>query len=219
MVLPRHAAQHLFAAAILADRERRRGEVDDRVGAGAHQLFDRIVVIAAALPEVAIVPNILADTDAEPASAELEDLRAVVGLEVPVLVEYVVRGQQRFPKPLSDDALVQQHRGIEERPSRVGGIRLRQSDEYRRLIGEIACKSRGGVPAASDEGSAEQEIARKVPDERELWRDGEIRALAAGLARRLCNQPGVPGEVADERIDLQERDFHGVYGRSHFSLT
>ena len=104
VMLPRHAAEHLFAAPVFADRERRCRQIDDRVGARADQLFDRIVVVAAALPEVAIVPDVLADADAEPASAELEDLRAVVRLEVAVLVEHVVGGQQRLAKPLSDAA-------------------------------------------------------------------------------------------------------------------
>ena len=101
----------------------------------------------------------------------------------------------------------------------VGRIRLRQSDEYRRLAGQIARKSRGHGPAVGDEGSAEQQIARQVSDERELRRHGEVGALSARFARRVRNQPGVAREVADEWIDLQERDFHGVYVRSHFSLT
>ena len=131
---------------MLADRERRRRQVDDRVGAGAHQLFDRIVVIAAPLPEVAIVPDVLADADAEPAAAELEDLRAVERLEVAVLVEDVVGRQERLAKPLTDAALAQQHRRVEERPPFVGRIRLRQSDEHRRLAGRD--RARASRPAS-----------------------------------------------------------------------
>ena len=62
----------------------------------ADQLLDRIVVVAAALPEVAIVPDVLADADAEPPAAEVEDLRAVERLEVAVLVEDVVGRQERL---------------------------------------------------------------------------------------------------------------------------
>ena len=68
----------------------------------ARQLLDRIVVIAAALPEVAIVPDVLADADAEPPAAELEDLRAVKRLEVAVLVEDVVGRQERLAEALLD---------------------------------------------------------------------------------------------------------------------
>ena len=77
---------------------------------GAHQLLDRIVVVAAALPEVAIVPDVLADADAEPAPAELEDLRAVKRLEVAVLVEDVVGRQQRLAESLLDAPVAEQRR-------------------------------------------------------------------------------------------------------------
>ena len=63
-----------------------------------------------------------------------------------------------------------------------------------------------------DEGAAQQQVARQVADERELRRDGQAGALASCFARRVRNQPGIAREIADERIDLQERDFHGVYG-------
>ena len=89
---------------MLAGRERRRRQVDDRLGAGADQLLDRIVVVAAALPEVAIVPDVLADADAEPRAAEVEHLRAVERLEVAVLVEDVVGRQQRLAEALLDAA-------------------------------------------------------------------------------------------------------------------
>ena len=61
-------------------------------------------MIAAALPEVAVVPDVLADADAEPAAAELEHLRAVERLEVAVLVEHVVGRQQRLAEALVDAA-------------------------------------------------------------------------------------------------------------------
>src|SRR5262245_55489531 len=99
-MLARHAAEHGFAFRVLAGRERRRGQIEDRVSARAHQLDNRIVVIAAALPEIAIVPDVLADADAEPPTAELEHLRTMERLEVAVLVEHVVRGEERLAKSL-----------------------------------------------------------------------------------------------------------------------
>ena len=101
----------------------------------------------------------------------------------------------------------------------VGRIGLGQSDEHRWLARQIARESGRGFPALRDEGAAQQQIARQVADERELWRHGQVGAPAACFARRVRNQPGIAREVADERVDLQQRDFHGVYGRSHFSLT
>ena len=131
--LRRHAAEHLLAQAVLADRERRGRQVDDRVGAGADQLLDRIVVIAAALPEVAIVPDVFADADAEAAAAEVEHLRAVKRLEVAVLVEDVVGGQERLAEALVDAPVAKQRGAVEQRPSLVGRIGLGQADQRGRI--------------------------------------------------------------------------------------
>ena len=96
------------------------------------QLLDRIVVIAAAFPEVAIVPDVFADADAEPPAAEIEDLRPVERLEVAVLVEDVV-GRAAAPcESAARPAVAQQHRAVEERPPFVGRVRLGQSDQHRR---------------------------------------------------------------------------------------
>src|SRR5262245_65151075 len=97
-----HSAEHLFAASVLAGGERRGGEVDDDIGVGGDELFDRIVMVAAALPEVAIVPDVFADADPDAAASDVEDLRAMERFEVPILVEDVVGWQERFAKPLLD---------------------------------------------------------------------------------------------------------------------
>src|SRR5437868_14918504 len=108
MVLSRHAAQHLFATPMFADGEGRRGKIDDCVRAGLNELFDWIVAIPAALPEVAIVPDVFADADAEAVAAQMQNLRTAVPLGAPVLVEDVVGRQQRLAKALADAAPVQQ---------------------------------------------------------------------------------------------------------------
>ena len=93
-VAARHAAEHLLAKMVFSGGERRRREVQDRLCAGRREFLDRIVVVAAPLPEVAIVPDVLADADAEPSSSDLKNLRAVKRLEIPVFVEDVVSRQQ-----------------------------------------------------------------------------------------------------------------------------
>ena len=67
-----------------------------------------IVVIAAPLPEVAIVPDVFADADAQPTAADIERLRTVERLEVAVFVEDVVGRQQRLAEPRADLAALQQ---------------------------------------------------------------------------------------------------------------
>ena len=147
---------------------------------GANQLLDRIVVVAAPLPEVAVVPDVLADADAEPPAADVEDLRAVERLEVAVLVEDVVGGQQRLAEALLDACrragaprVLKSGRPSSDgfgsgRPTSVGG-----SPSSSRAS---ACEL---VPARVDEAVAEQQIARQVADERELRRDREVGAARA----------------------------------------
>ena len=104
-------------------------------------------------------------------------------LEVAVLVEDVVGRQQRLAKALVDAAVAQQRRGVEERPSVVGRIRLGQADQHRRLVGERrAPASASASQLRCDEAAAEQQIARQIADQRELRRDGEVGA-ARGLLR------------------------------------
>ena len=141
-------------------------------------------MVAAPLPEVAIVPDVLADADAEPPAADVEHLRAVERLEVAVLVEDVVGRQQRFAEALLDAAVAQQHGGVEERPPFVRRVRLGQADQHRRTDRRA---SRASVASASQlrahEAGAEQQIARQVADQRQLRRHGQLGAQARAASR------------------------------------
>ena len=98
------------------------------------QDFDRVLMVAPALPEIAIVPDVFADADAQAAAVQLEDPRLAAGLEVAVFVEDIVGGQQRFVEGRADDAVAQQDRAIEERPPDVGGIGRGDADQHRRRV-------------------------------------------------------------------------------------
>ena len=148
-VTSRHAAEHLFAEALLAGDEGRRREIEDGLRAGANQLLDRVVMVAPALPEVAVVPDVLTDADAEPHAADVEHLRAVERLEVAVFVEDVVGGQQRFAESVLDFAATNERGGVEERPPFVGRIRLRQPDEDRWAVGQLPRQHPATAPSCA----------------------------------------------------------------------
>src|SRR4051812_690311 len=97
----RHAAEHLVAQPVFADGEWGRRKIEDRLRAAFRELLNRIEVIAAAFPEVAIVPDVFADADAKAAATQLEHLGSAKRLEVAIFVEHVVCGQQRLSKPLA----------------------------------------------------------------------------------------------------------------------
>ena len=68
------------------------------------------------------------------------------------------------------------------------------------------------VPAPAHEAGAEQEIARQIADQRELRRGREVGAGRDAVPERVEDQPRVAGEIADRRVDLQQRDFHVAVG-------
>ena len=135
---------------------------------------------------------------------------AVERLEVAVLVEDVVGRQQRLAEALVDAAAAQRAPRVEERPSLVGRVRLGQADEHRRLARQLARERVRARPSCcATKSCAEQQIARQIADERELRRDRQVGAARRRLADGVGDQPRVAGEVADGRVDLQQRDFHG----------
>jgi hypothetical protein len=111
-------------------------------------------VIAPATPEVAIVPDVLADRHAEALVAQRQNLRPSGGLKVAVLVEHVVGGQQGLVKHLPHAATGQQRRGVVERSPFNAGIGLGQTDEQRRALDQLARKILADRPASSDERAA-----------------------------------------------------------------
>ena len=81
-------------------------------------------MIAAAPPEVAVIPQVFANTDAQAATIKLQNLGAMRRLEVAVLVEYVVSWQQGLIKYRPHGAVLQQRGAIEQRAPhfrRIGG--------------------------------------------------------------------------------------------------
>jgi hypothetical protein len=177
------------------------------------QLLDRIVVIAAPFPVIAIVPDVLADADAEPPAADVEHLRAVKRLEVAILVEDVVGGEQRLAEARIDAAAAQQRGAVEQRPPFVGRVRFRKADEHRRKAGGLAREIAEHVPAAADKVAVEQQIARQIADQRQLGRDRQRRVGLAGDSERVQNKVRVACEIADGRVYLKERDFHSTKRR------
>src|SRR5205814_407174 len=85
-------------------------------------------------------------------------------------------------------------------PAVNGGVRLGQSDQYRREGRGVASEHRERSPAALDEFGAEQQVARQIADERQLGRHGEVGSGGCGAAECVENQPGIAGEVADRRV-------------------
>src|ERR1035438_6380624 len=121
-VPPRHVAEHVLAEELLTHPERRGRKIQDGLRARSYQRLDGVPLIAAALPEIAIVPNVFTDADAEAAAMPIENLRAGRRFEVPVFVKDVVSGQQGLVEGRPDPAVLQQHRAVEQRAAAIGVV-------------------------------------------------------------------------------------------------
>ena len=76
--------------------------------AGVGQLLDRIALIEAALPELLVVPGVLADGERDVRGRRCSaELRRIAGHEIARFVEDVVGGQQHLCLPEQDLAALQ----------------------------------------------------------------------------------------------------------------
>ena len=111
----------------------------------------------------------------------------------------------------ADRARCEQRGAVEERPSFVRRIRLRQADQRRR---EPSAASRASAVELRP-SCARDEVGARAADRAADSRPAPARASrpdrrrrARGRARAHRDQPRVAREVADGRIDLQEGDLH-----------
>ena len=127
----------------------------------SRQHLDGILMIAAALPEIAVVPDVLADADAQPPAVQLQDLRSAGRLEIAVFVENVVGGQQGLVKRRAHVAILQQHRAIEQRPAHFRRIGRGHTHQQRGRRGQVQKRFRAvlGSCAARIPGSSEDRAA------------------------------------------------------------
>ena len=152
-----------------------------------------ILLIAPALPEIAVVPDVFANADAQPPAAQIQNLRARGRLEVAVLVENVVGGQQRLMKDRADGAapssaaLLNSGRPISRihwawpHPPAAAG----PSASSRAMRSSVS-------PAMMHETLAHQQIARQIAHERQLRGDHQVRGL---LRRGLAYSPDDPAAL------------------------
>ena len=103
--------------------------------------LDGVLVIAAAAPEIAVVPDVFADADAQAPAVQLEDLGAGGGLEIAVFVEDVVGGQEGFMKDRAGGAVLQQRGAVEQGAAPVAGIGGRDAHQQGRGVLQFGCEA------------------------------------------------------------------------------
>ncbi len=204
--------QHARAQVPLLDGVGRGGDVDQDLGALGHQLLDGIFPVQPLRPEVGVVPDVLADRDAEAAAAQFDAGDVGGRLEIPPLVEHVVGGQQRLAVQRHHAALVQQRRAVGDAST---GARLPRRDGFGKTDQQGRVAGAGhqllqGPLRVGDERRPFQQIPRRIPGHRQLGRDQQRRPGGLGAGQRFVDQPDVRREVPDGRVQLPQGDLHRV---------
>ena len=175
----------------------------------AHELFHGIDSVEPPLPEVLVVPGILADGDGQANAVELNHLLGLGWREVALLVKDVVEGQEPLVLLEEQLALVEEHSGVEGRLTvfASGGQRnARQhcGGQLARCAGELVdCGT-----AAGEEAGFLKKVGGRITADGELGEDGEARALLRRSPADGNDSFEISREIPDRRIDLGQCDLH-----------
>src|SRR5664279_5094407 len=90
----RDSRQHIPPKLVLVQIERRSRDIQQYLPSRSNQVFHRIDAIQAAVPEVLVIPRILADGEGEWGSVDRDEHLLVSRREVARLVKHVIRRQK-----------------------------------------------------------------------------------------------------------------------------
>lgn len=201
--------EHAQAEKALVDGEGRSGDVDQDAGSLGDQLSDRITGVHGRGPEGFVIPDVLADGDAELLLVEAVDVLLVAGLEVAGFVEDVVGGKEHFGLLEDDTAIANKGSFIGNGlpcPVVVGIDAAGVTDDggERHLRGDTI----EGVVIPLDEGRTFEEVERKIAANAEFGEDGEVGAKAFGLRGKGEDARGIAFKITHGGIELGESYFH-----------
>ena len=189
----------------------RRRQVDDDLGARGDQRLDGIAAVEALGPEVGVVPDVLADRDAQPAAAKRE--RRHLGRRARSTATR--RRRRRWAAATCAPRERRARRRSAPRCSR-GRARARPGARGTRP-GPRPSRRPARSPARPESRAKPRgtRAARADPwaDTRRWPARGKRRARrpAPRPRRPLQNQPTVAVEVADRRIHLSQRELHVTF--------
>ena len=191
-VVARPRDEHLLAILRLADVERGGGEVDEQRRAGECEIGCRW----------ARLPHVLADRRPDEHVAYLQEHELAPRREVPMLVEDAVVRQEVLAVDALDGSVCTDEGGVCQIAVEGGGAdeRHRAGTRPRDLLDRVA--------RCADEPGPEQQVLRRVPRDGELRENDEVGPGARCLVDRFDDAADVAVEVADDDVQLGERDSH-----------
>ena len=188
---------------------RRRGNVQNDFRALRNQLLDGIAAIETFRPEILVVPDVLANRDAQLASIELKWRKNFGRFKIAVLVENVVGRQQALVRAPDGFSVLQNGGGIAEGASGTFGVPVHIPDAQgnrARLFRRF--HERGEV--GFDEIGAHEQVTRRIAAKKHFRRENELRAERAGFFIAGCKLLPVGRKITDGRIELENANFQCV---------
>ena len=214
--------EHALADLRLALIEGRGGDVEDEARMTvegrrlrlplAHERVDGVDGVELARPEALVVPCVLADGDRERLAVDHGERLRNGGLEVTLLVEDVVEGQQHLLLDECDLAAGEKNGDVTDALAHWRVVGHDRADEERGAAG-----GRGpggdlvdGLTGAGYEGGLFQEVGWRVAADGEFREDCEVSALFFRTGGVFENLVRVAGEVPHRRVDLRESYLHDI---------
>ena len=195
-------ADHLLARPPLAVVVRRAVDVDQKLRA--------VVRLPGHRPGGK--PAVLTNREADARAVELEDGAAVTGLEIALLVEDAVVGQEDLVEDGLDLAVVEERRRVED-----VAVLIDEPDHSRDASGGSRDPLQLREVVAHERG-LEDQVFRRVAGKHKLGEADEVGAGPPSPLDPVHDQPGIAGKIADSRVDLRERDPHHFNCRPEVSF-
>jgi hypothetical protein len=143
------------------------------------------------------LPDVGTDIHADAQALEFEHARRCTRLEVALLVEHFVVGQQVLVVACQDPAAAQDRRSIEARMTGLG--RMAEDDPHvaRSVRNPLRLSGAGAV-----EIRPQQEVFRRIAGQGEFRRKEQVGPCRAGLLDGTDDPIGVADEISDGQIEL-----------------
>src|SRR5262249_37515513 len=176
---------------------------DHQLGAGLGEAFDHVLVVAP------FSPDVFADRNADAHAAEIDGTGRRPWREDASFVEHAIIRQVHLPTHGGDDAAVEQAIRVVE----LALLEPRRADQQRRTAARSFARKLLDLRSAGRlERRLEHEILRRIAGEEKFRKRHDVGAGAGSLGSRAARLVGVAGDVADDRIELSDRDGQTVGG-------
>ena len=173
--------------------------------------FGERVAVVELSREIVAAPDVFADGDAAAVAGDVERCAVFRRLEVARFVEDVVGGEECFVDFANGVSALEDCGGV-AKGATMARVHIHVADKQRDVSGlRVEGFERGYI--ARDELALKQQILRRVAGQGEFGGEHDFRAARDKITVGGEDFRGVPGEVADDWIDLCEANAHCVRRR------